>query len=77
MKILAYSEIYDKYCTVIPKQMRDLFDIDEDTVIEWGVDENDNPQINFRKRVTVNDILGMIDEDSKESSVELKKSLYK
>ena len=56
--------------------MREKFNIDKETVIEWGVNDDGTPRINFRKKVTVDDVLGMIDDDGTESSVELKRSIY-
>ena len=52
------------------------FDIDEDTIIEWGIDEEGRPQINFRKKVTLDDVIGIIEDGEKVSSVELKRRLY-
>lgn len=76
MKVLANTKVYNNYQTDIPKEMIEKFHIDKETVIEWGVDDNGDPKINFRKKVTVDDVLGMINEDGTESSVELKRSIY-
>lgn len=76
MEVLANTKIYKNYQTAIPKEMRERFNVDHDTVIEWGVDDKGEPQIKFRKKVTVDDVLGMIDDDGTESSVELKRSIY-
>lgn len=77
MEVLANTKVYNNYQTAIPKEMREKFNIDKETVIEWGVDDKGEPQIKFRKKVTVDDVLGMIDDDGNESSVELKRSIYK
>lgn len=76
MKILANTKIYKNYQTAIPKEFRQQFDIDEDTIIEWGIDEEGRPQINFRKKVTLDDVIGIIEDGEKVSSVELKRRLY-
>ena len=76
MEVLANTKVYNNYQTAIPKEMREKFNIDKETVIEWGVDDKGEPQIKFRKKVTVDDVLGMIDDEGTESSVELKRSIY-
>lgn len=67
MDILANTKMYKNKQTIIPCEIRDRFDVDEDTIIEWGVDEQGEPKINFRKKVTLNDVAGMI---KKENDVE-------
>ena len=50
MLILATSKIQSNYQTTIPKEIRKNYDIDNDTVVEWTINENGNPEINFRKK---------------------------
>ena len=77
MEVLANTKVYNNYQTAIPQEMREKFNIDKETIIEWGINDDGTPRNNFRKKVTVNDVLGMIEDDSTDSSVELKKSVYK
>ena len=53
MLILATSKIQSNYQTTIPKEIRKNYDIDNDTVVEWTINENGNPEINFRKKETL------------------------
>ena len=76
MEVLANTKVYNNYQTAIPKEIIEKFHIDKETVIEWGIDDKGEPQIKFRKKVTVDDVLGMMDDDGTESSVELKRSIY-
>ena len=76
MEVLANTKIYKNYQTAIPKEMRERFNLNHDTVIEWGVDDEGHPLIEFRKKVTLKDVIGMVDDDDKRNSVELKRSLY-
>lgn len=62
--ILANTKMYKNKQTIIPSEVREKFDVDENTIIEWGVDENGNPKINFRKKVTLNDVAGMIKKEN-------------
>lgn len=50
MLILATSKIQSNYQTTIPKEIRKNYDIDNDTIVEWAINEKGNPEINFRKK---------------------------
>ena len=39
---------------------QETFGVNKDTVVEWGIDEQGNPKVNFRKKVSVDDIIGLI-----------------
>ena len=70
------TKIYKNYQTSIPKEIRKKFNITQDTIVEWGIDDKGEPTINFRKKVTVDDIIGIVKTDEQTNSVELKKELY-
>ena len=76
MEVLANTKVYNNYQTAIPKEIRKKFNIDHDTIIEWGIDDEGEPIISFRKKVTVDDIIGIVDDDDERNSVELKRSIY-
>ncbi len=76
MGILATSKIYGNYQTSIPKEFRKMFKVDKDSVLEWGVDENGNPTIGFRKKRNIKDLVGAFHLDEETDSVDLKRSLY-
>lgn len=76
MLILATSKIQSNYQTTIPKEIRKNYDIDNDTVVEWTINENGNPEINFRKKRNFKDLVGAFKSDEKTNAVELKRSLY-
>ena len=76
MLILATSKIQSNYQTAIPKEIRKNYDIDNDTVVEWAINENGNPEINFRKKRNFKDLVGAFKSDEKTNAVELKRSLY-
>ncbi|WP_406531519.1 AbrB/MazE/SpoVT family DNA-binding domain-containing protein [Methanobrevibacter sp.] len=75
--IISNTKIYKNFQTSIPKEVREAFGVDKDTIVEWGIDENGKPEVNFRKKVSVDDIIGLIKTDELTNSVELKKELYK
>ena len=76
MLILATSKIQSNYQTTIPKEIRKNYDIDNDTVVEWAINENGNPEINFRKKRNFKDLVGAFKSDEKTNAVELKRILY-
>ena len=77
------SEFYEKhYCKhkiTIPKAIRNkMEDLDiEDTVIDWYINEDNDIVIRPRKKVCLEDVLGIIEDDDSRDAVELKRSLYK
>jgi len=77
MEVFGNTKVYKNYQTAIPKEMRERFHVDHDTVIEWGADDNNQPHIEFRKKVKLNDIIGIVKDNDSRNSVELKRSLYK
>ena len=73
--ILGHTKIYKNFQTSIPKEVRETFDVNTDTVVEWGIDEKGEPKVKFRKKVSVDDIIGLIKTEPT-NSVKLKKELY-
>ncbi|MBE6492692.1 MAG: AbrB/MazE/SpoVT family DNA-binding domain-containing protein [Methanobrevibacter sp.] len=63
INILANTKIYKNYQTSIPKEIREKFNITKDTVVEWGVNENNEIVLKTRKKVTFDDVVGMIKKD--------------
>lgn len=77
MLILATSKIQSNYQTTIPKEIRKNYDIDNDTIVEWAINEKGNPEINFRKKRSFKNLGGAFKSDEKTNAIELKGSLYK
>lgn len=76
MLILATSKIQSNYQTTIPKEIRKNYDIDNETVVEWFINKNGNPEINFRKKRNFKNLAGAFKTDEKANAVELKRGLY-
>ncbi|MBQ6218645.1 MAG: hypothetical protein IJJ47_02825 [Methanosphaera sp.] len=66
-EILANSKMYKNFQTVIPKEVRKEYNITDNTIIEWIKKDNNELKVNFRKKVTLEDVAGMI---KKEDDVE-------
>ena len=74
--IMGHTKVYKNFQTSIPKEVRETFGVNNDTIVEWGIDENGELKVNFRKKVNVEDIIGLIKTEEPTNSVELKKELY-
>ena len=77
--IIATTTLYKNYQLSIPKAIRNkLTDLTiEDTIIDWSINENNEIVIKPRKKVSLDDVLGIIEDDDPRDAVELKRSLYK
>lgn len=75
--ILATSKVYGNFQTSIPKEIRKNFDVDKNTILEWGIDDEGQTVITFRTKRDIKDIIGAFSLEEKTDSVELKRSLYK
>lgn len=77
--IMATTTLYKNYQLAIPKVIRNQFkDLSvDDTIIDWSINENNEIVIKPRKKVCLDDVLGIIEDDDSRDAVELKRSLYK
>jgi AbrB family looped-hinge helix DNA binding protein len=75
--IKAETNIYDKFQTVIPKKIREKLGLTKDHVIEWIADENGKVELKFRKKLTDDDVRGMISLKEKTNAVKLVDDIYK
>lgn len=74
--ILATTKLYSNNQTAVPSIIRDKFNVNGDTIIEWGINENNEPIIKFRKKRNIKNLIGMVQLDERTDSVQLKKELY-
>ena len=74
--MIANTKIYKNFQTSIPKEVREAFDINDDTIVEWGITDDGQPEVNFRNKVKLDDIIGIVKTDEVTNSVELKKEVY-
>ena len=75
--MIANTKIYKNFQTSIPKEVREAFDINENTIVEWGITDDGQPEIKFRNKVNLNDIIGIVKTEEVTNSVELKKEVYR
>lgn len=76
--IIATTTLYKNYQLAIPKAIRNKFkDLNiEDTIIDWSINKNNEIIIKPRKKVFLDDVLGIIEDDDQRNAVELKRGLY-
>ena len=74
--MIANTKIYKNFQTSIPKEVREAFDINDDTIVELGITDDGQPEVNFRNKVKLDDIIGIVKTEEVTNSVELKKEVY-
>ena len=76
VNVLATSKVQINYQTTIPKEIRKNFQVDNNTVIEWSINEKGKPELNFRRKRKLKELKGLIKLDHNTDSEQLKKELY-
>jgi bifunctional DNA-binding transcriptional regulator/antitoxin component of YhaV-PrlF toxin-antitoxin module len=71
------TKVYEGNQTTIPSIFRKKHDIKPNDIVEWKEDKKGNIQVNFRKKVTMDDIIGIGRTEERTNAVELKRNLYK
>ena len=75
--IMATTTLYKNFQLAIPKVIRNQIDLDvEDTVLDWSINENNEIIIKPRKKVKLDDVVGIIEDEDSRNAVELKRSIY-
>ena len=75
MTIMAKTNMYDKYQTVIPKEIRKELGIKgTDYYIEWFLDEDGKLEVEFVKKLNFMEMGGRYKTEEPVNSVELKKN---
>lgn len=70
--MLATTQIYDKYQTVIPVEIRKKLNIDRNYFIEWDINEDGVVELNFVKKLTLDEMVGKYETKKPINSLELK-----
>jgi AbrB family looped-hinge helix DNA binding protein len=69
------TKISKGFQTVVPSDVRKKFGINPGDIVEWQITK-EGVKISFRKKVTIEDIFGMVD-GPKTDAVELKKKVQR
>lgn len=73
--MVTETKISKGFQTVVPSNIRKLFKVGPGDIVEWKTDKN-KVEIIFRKRVTINDVFGIVD-GPQTNSVEMKKRIQR
>ena len=76
--ILATTTLYKNFQLAIPKAIRNKFkDLNVDnTILDWSINENNEIIIKPRKKVSLDDVIGIIEDDDPRNAEKIKRSLY-
>lgn len=66
------TKVYEGNQTVIPAPLRKKYNIQPDDIVEW-YEEDGEIKVQFRKRVKLEDIIGIVTTKEKTDAVKLKK----
>ena len=67
------TKVYTNNQTAIPSEIRKKFNILPDDIVEWIEDENGEIKVNFRKKSSLTDIVGIVTSKKPIDSVKLQK----
>lgn len=78
MTTLAKTNMYDKFQTVIPKEIRKELGIkDNDYVIEWYINDDGKVEVEFIKKLTLEEMVGRYKTDETIDALKLKRKFKK
>lgn len=69
------TKVYDNNQTAIPSEIRKMFKVQANDIVEWIVNENGEININFRKRSKLDDIVGIVSSKKPIDSVKIQKRI--
>jgi AbrB family looped-hinge helix DNA binding protein len=70
------TKISKGFQTVVPAEVRNMFDVGPGDILEWIPTEN-GVEVKFRKKLSLWDIAGIVKTDEKTDAVELKKRVQR
>lgn len=76
MKIMETTKMYKNHQTLIPKKIREEYNITENSILTWEKLNDEEIKIKVRRKRNINELRGMVKLPYKTNSVELKRSLY-
>ena len=70
------TKIYQRGQTTIPSEYRKEYNLTKDDIVEWKKNEKGEIIVSFRKKVTIDEMIGTLKTKDKMDSVELVRSIY-
>lgn len=69
------TKVYDNNQTAIPSEIRKMFKVQANDIVEWIVNPDGEININFRKRSRLDDIVGIVSSKKPIDSVKIQKRI--
>ena len=76
MTIMETTKMYKNHQTLIPKKIREEYNITEESILTWEKLNDEEIKIKVRRKRNINELRGMVKLPYKTNSVELKRSMY-
>lgn len=76
MVSMGTTKMYKNHQTLIPKQIREEYNINEETILTWEKINEEEIKIKVRRKRKLSELNGLVKLPYKTNSVELKRSLY-
>ena len=76
MTISQTTKMYKNHQTLIPKQIREEYNINEETILTWEKLNEEEIKIKVRRKRKLSELKGIGKLPYKTNSVELKRGLY-
>lgn len=76
--MIAKTKMYEKFQTVVPKKIREKMGItQEHTIIEWNINDKNEVVLTFKKKKSIDDLIGKYATREKFNAVDELKKLRK
>ncbi|MGL6297729.1 MAG: AbrB/MazE/SpoVT family DNA-binding domain-containing protein [Methanobacteriaceae archaeon] len=75
--MIATTKLYNRYQTVVPREIRKKLGVNPDDIVEWDLTEDGGAKVMFRKKRSFEDIIGLVSTEEVTNAVELKKMAQK
>lgn len=72
MNMKSQTKISKGFQTVVPSELRKKFQVDPGDIVEWR-STDEGAMVRFRKKMSLNEIAGIVKSGEKTDAVELKK----
>lgn len=76
MVSMGSTKMYKNHQTLIPKKIREEYNINEESILTWEKINEEEIKIKVRRKRDIRELDGLVKLPYKTNSVELKRSLY-
>ena len=77
MMMMIDTKLYNNNQTTVPAEIRNAHSLQADDIIEWVLSDDNTVHMNFRKKVTLNEMKGAGKTSKNTNALELEKELYR